>query len=152
MLQGDDRLRAMISGLDAVAPSWDTLNNPARIVTPMQDLDMHGNPYDPEMLFKDHLHYHVTDSGSVRVTFAPALEPYLENRMAANKSRTEALRQGKTDIRYAHPDAFQVADITPGYAVIFRLAEAASRLPLLHDFTTTSGERVAAVTGMYRVE
>lgn len=152
VLEGDNRLHAIVNSLNEISSTWDTLHNAPRVITPEQDLDMHGNPYEDYMLSPDYLHYHHTPAGSVRVTFAKARTDYLTESAIAKPILTKALRQGKTDPRYADPDTFETAEIQPGESLIFRLNEPSTSLPLLHDFTTASAQRTAEITAIYRLD
>ncbi len=151
-ITGEQRLDVMLSVLNKARPTWDVIRHQARHITPNQDIHMHGNPYEPYMMSPDYLHYHHTPHGTVVATFAQARSGYLDESAHAKPILTEALREGKTDVRYADPTTFLRAFIEPGDALIFRLNEEASQLPLLHDFQTTSEARVAEITAVYRLD
>jgi hypothetical protein len=150
IIESEHKLKLLLAELDEVKPWWSTIEHASRAITADYDIDMHGNPYHPSMLTPDYLHYHRTIRGTVTATFARAFPGYLEDETAKDQLTT-ALRGGMTDTRYADPSTFQQAYVAPGEVLVFRLCEYPG-LPFLHDFQTTSQERVAEITAMMRTD
>ncbi len=152
--QHNQKLNALVYGLDQTSRGWQAGPPRTRTVDATQDLGMHGNPYRPGYT-TDYLHYHRTPrvDGGLTVTFADATYAYMEDQAYVNRRLTALLAEGKTDPRYADPESFRQVALGVGGVVLFRLNEGQGGLPLLHSFQTTGGgSREAEITPVYRFD
>lgn len=148
-ISGNERITRIVSVLHSLAGLWDMLHHPRRTVLPEGDLGMHGNIYEADMLYSNYLHYHHTPQGTLTATFAQARKGYVAESTKAKPILTDALRQGRTDVRYADPSSFMRTDVIPGEVILFRLHKGERGFPYLHDFLTTSPTREVEITALY---
>lgn len=125
---------------------WHFCQSTSRILTPKDELGLHGNIFAPHES-NDEIHFHQTLTNATTATFANATPTYVEakDKGPIRQHLTELLREGKTDTRYIDPESVWQTTATAGEALAFRVADRKTRLPLMHDFVTIGDERETVI-------